>query len=669
MGFRATATAAMLATALAGLACSKRSEPEAEAVDPPPPVDPMEAVGWPDARPDWKRPLPATPPDGLAEAGYVGAERCKGCHQEIYARYAKHAMARTGMRPLAALDRKWLAEIFDRGAAAAPVRHERSGYAYRPLRRGDDYFVEESLLGADGAPLQRWERKITHVLGAGDYGLALYSAQGSRFWHVPIDYFAEARRWDMDPFAAGGNPRFFSTLGPFCISCHSDYPRRRAGAHGTFLEPMPAGVGCERCHGPGARHAETLAAADLVDLGGLPPVRQVEVCTQCHLESGSVARADRHEFSFRPGEPLDTYRMNFIAEPPARDSAGLLAHSERMVRSTCWSASGRTLTCTSCHDPHAPSAAQPAAEWDRRCNTCHADKPCTEKPEVRAAAGGHCVGCHMQQGPPAEVPHVVITDHWIQRRPVPLRAGRRSPPKQIIPWHALVGDQMPLAADTRGVLTAGHAQAGMMDAAVALAPGALSDHPRVRELYTFSARYFKGRGRSDLAARAWAAILAFDADDRGALIGYATTTLDVGAADASAEATRALDRLLAVDPDDQRGLELLGMMRFRAGQTDAARVLFERAAAAGPGAASARVGLAALALRAGKPAEAIAHLQVVRYIEPGDSWVLDRLEAALRQTGDGDGAGEVAALRAGLTALQRPPRVTDASGWLPDGWR
>ena len=42
------------------------------------------------------------------------------------------------------------------------------------------------------------------------------------------------------------------------------------------------GVGCEACHGPGARHAETKARVDVVHPVKRSPEEALAVCGQCH---------------------------------------------------------------------------------------------------------------------------------------------------------------------------------------------------------------------------------------------------------------------------------------------------------------------------------------------------------------------------------------------------
>jgi Flp pilus assembly protein TadD len=631
---------------LAALAACKGRE--ARPHDQPPPVvdaDPLASLRWDDAPLDWTRPI-ATPARDLA--GYAGSEACKPCHEQIYATYAKHSMARTGMRPVGKLDQRWLARIFDAGTE---VKHERSGFAYRPYRKGSQYFVDEILLGADGAPIATWSEPVTHVLSAGSYGLALYSRRGARLVHIPIDYYAKAARWALDPMAFGGNPRLTNALGPYCASCHTDDPAQR------FLDPLPMGVGCERCHGPSKRHVETLAVEDTVNPAKLPARRQLDVCTQCHQSTNPILRAGLDHFGFHPGEPLDGFRVNFMAEPPERDRVKLLAHSERMVRSACWQKSRDKLTCTTCHDPHVSSLDKTDAWWDGKCVQCHDPKSCTDTPEHRAAAGDHCWTCHMRSGTTGDVPLVTITDHWIQKRPPPIRPGPIEKPRQLVPWSTLIGEPVG-DAEMAALVALGHADAGLSDEAVRLAVAALAKQPSAA-LYELVANAYLARRQSQDAARAYRAALRLEPDRTSALLGYARVMLDGGRGD---EAMHALDRMLALDPEDAAALETKGIFLYRKGDRAQAMALFQRAAASGRATGATYVALAIDAR--GNNKKQLAWLERAWREEPRDAWILDELERAAAASGDPGRIAEVARRRAAIGRLGSP-KPSGASAWLP----
>ncbi|MFI5289773.1 MAG: multiheme c-type cytochrome, partial [Polyangia bacterium] len=614
---------------------------------------------------DWTRPLPRTPPGGLAEPGYVGAAACQPCHAKIYASYARHSMARTGLRPLASLDARWLARIFDAGAKT-PLHHPKSGSFYRPFRRGDHYFIEEYRLAQDGTRIASRVQPITDSLSAGSYGLAFYFRQGSRIYHAPIDYYARLDRWDFDPIAFGGDPHFSASLGTFCISCHSDYPRRLAGSRKVFFAPMAAGIGCERCHGPGARHVESMDPKDIVNPAHLPPLRQLDLCTQCHQSSFPVLRAGSNDFSYRPGQPLDDFRVDFINPAAPPDRFNLLAHSERLVRSACFRESQKKLTCTSCHDPHVSSLDEPVSYWDQKCEACHRDHPCTAPEAARASEGDHCPRCHMRAGQTANVPLVTVTDHFIQRRPPQVRPGPLPPPARLETWSALVGDPVK-GSDLVATRAVASAQAGRGAEAERLAATPVAARARVPELYEWLAR--RERQTPLIARRTWATLLGFDPDSAEGLVGYARATLEVGAPDAFSEAMHALDRLLAIDPENPEALETKGVLLFRRGQTEAARPLFERCAAAGPASASCSVGLAALALRDHRAQDAASALEAARRSEPTDAWILAKLSEAYGALHDRGHLDEIERVRTALLAGPQRPSITSATRWLPPSWR
>lgn len=623
---------------------------------PPTPTAPTLATVRFDSTPlDWSRPLPA---GTVAEAGYAGSAACQHCHAELYASFSRHSMARSGLRQIATLDRRWLARIFD-GAPA--VRHAPSGFSYRPLRRGERYFIEERVDDADGHRVQSQLRPLTHALSAGSYGMAFYFRSGGRLYQAPLDYYAAAARWDLDPGLVGGNPRFSKPLRTFCISCHADYPLRRAGTDQSFVDPLPTGIGCERCHGPGARHAATQRKSDIVNPARLPAARQLDVCAQCHLSSHQQLRAGRGEFDFRPGGVLDEVRVNFVAATPAPERLELLAHSERLLRSECWRRSDGKMTCTTCHDPHRSSFEQPASWWDGKCQSCHQQKRCSADAATRAQKGDHCARCHMRAGPPWNPTLVTTTDHWIQRRPPPLDTSR-PPPAPLIPWSALLGEAR-RGDDLPALATLALAEAGRADEAETRAVSIVDSAPRVPEFYDWLALRFMRAGRPASAIGAWSAALRLAPDNRGALLGFARATLD--SPSGSGPAMQALERLIALDPDDADALETAGVYLFRAGRVAEAMQRFARAAECGPSAAAPHVALAVMAERAGRADEAVRELEAARAIEPADAWILDKLAAAY--THDAAHAEEIA--RAKKYFLDGKRGVTAATAWLPPAYR
>jgi predicted CXXCH cytochrome family protein len=156
--------------------------------------------------------------------------------------------------------------------------------------------------------------------------------------------------------------------------------------------------------------------AAIVNPRRLAPDRQIEVCLQCHLESTSrplpysLRRYGRGMFSYRPGEALENYILHFDRAPGTGrdDDFEISGAAYRLMKSACFQKSGMALTCTSCHDPHSEvSGAAAVQKYVRVCQSCHA---------TAHRAMENCLDCHMPRRRTDDAVHVLMTDHYIQRR-------------------------------------------------------------------------------------------------------------------------------------------------------------------------------------------------------------------------------------------------------------
>jgi predicted CXXCH cytochrome family protein len=129
-----------------------------------------------------------------------------------------------------------------------------------------------------------------------------------------------------------------------CLSCHKDIAKQLASA--VSVHPLKAGGGrCTACHAPHASDQKPLLKA-----------ARSEVCKDCHKSHSQFAHP------YGPG----------VNDPRT----------------------GQTMTCLSCHNPHASPYTSLAAAAPSRalCVQCHKDQPEEEKERRQKAAGTKAPG-------------------------------------------------------------------------------------------------------------------------------------------------------------------------------------------------------------------------------------------------------------------------------------
>ncbi len=132
-----------------------------------------------------------------------------------------------------------------------------------------------------------------------------------------------------------------------------------------------------------------------------------------------MTRYGRDPSDFRPGLPLDEFVAIFFA-PEKLDRVNLVGQVEQMHASRCYDASGGSLGCISCHDPHGRPAPERRVEYFRAsCLACHDSHGCSLPEPARRAEqpDDSCIACHMPKRQTADVAHVSMTDHRIPREP------------------------------------------------------------------------------------------------------------------------------------------------------------------------------------------------------------------------------------------------------------
>ncbi|HEX6849976.1 MAG TPA: tetratricopeptide repeat protein [Candidatus Polarisedimenticolaceae bacterium] len=556
-------------------------------------------------------PAAADPVAHVPQASYAGPQACAACHPDIAATFHETGMGRSWYP----LTKASAIEDFSRNNT---VELERSGLVYRMLERDGRFFMRQSLRDASGREWAVDEREMQQVAGSGNHSRSYVTVAGGTMFQLPVCWYPALPGWDLCPGYEHKNDYFNRVVSTSCVFCHNARMEAVPGRRGAFREPIPEGIDCERCHGPGSAHVakwKTTAevpsgSADptIVNPKRLPQPRRIQVCLQCHLGGSTsterVAHRERDLESFRPGMDLGDVLVPFRYREPLGPHFGISAQADRFLLSRCYLESPGKFDCLHCHYPHVSvySKERPENAFDAACARCHPAGSCPK-------ADADCVRCHMRRGAPLDHPHTTFTDHWIRRDP----SKEGAPVRGSYAIEPILGEAFEtLPSSDRAYYTARAAFSKAVDV-VPQARRTLWEEAerRFREaieagLDDAEIRYQLGRtlgflGRRDEAARSFEAALAKDPAHAEAALNLAQILL---AGRRVAEAQTLLERTVAAVPAHAGLLAELARCRAMRQDVPGALALYDRAIAIEPWTASLHLNRAYLLGAAGRLDEA-----------------------------------------------------------------
>jgi len=353
-------------------------------------------------------------PGPQAQLSYAGDESCRRCHAEIVEKYYKTAHKLTSRAPSEESILGSFAEPENILKTSDPNLH----FRMEARREG---FYETAVSTLAGEATEHTER-IDIVIGSGRVGQTYLYWKGDLLFQLPVSYWTDLATWVNSPGYRDGAARFERPVVPRCLECHVTYamPASLLVSSNRYKpDTLVLGISCERCHGPGRQHVESMArknpGANIIRLAKLSRERQIEVCAQCH---GGRRFPQTAAFSYLPGEPLDKYYS------PDQSNPGAIAdvHGNQVAllqMSRCYRSS-TNFVCSSCHDVH--QRQRDAAAFSARCLECHKPEKCGEYGKLKEKIVSGCIDCHM----PVQASNLIISNsngkqtramvrsHWIR---------------------------------------------------------------------------------------------------------------------------------------------------------------------------------------------------------------------------------------------------------------
>jgi hypothetical protein len=289
----------------------------------------------------------------IDQSEYVTSEGCRECHEEIYDQWKLSSHAR-----------------MLRNAKEDPSAIEADNFSEEiPFTKDDVEFA----LGS------HWIQKyLTRIDGE------LYILP--KFWNIVKKEWEPYSIWNW-------RNRPYSHHCNWCHSVGYDTETR------TYVEES---IGCEACHGPGKKHAESQEAADIINPLKLSKVRADMICESCHTD-GKDRNTKTYPFpdGYVPGEDLTEYYTDFFVPKPGSKGwyKGDLSYSERHRMFLFWQTKfySNARSCEVCEfDRQINKKAKGGyMTKDEYCGTCHGDILVEFKAHSNHSPKDvRCVECH-----------------------------------------------------------------------------------------------------------------------------------------------------------------------------------------------------------------------------------------------------------------------------------
>jgi tetratricopeptide (TPR) repeat protein len=526
---------------------------------------------------------------------------------------------------------------------------------YSMTYRDGAYYQRRWQIGLNGTETNVEEMKVDYVLGSGDQARSyLHRTARGTLIELPLGWYSElGGTWGMSPGFDSRHPQTRRLVSYECSFCHTGYPKladqpETQNAEPVFGDRLAEGIDCQRCHGPGGQHIRLAQnpnakfadfSKTIVNPARLDSKRQMEVCMQCHLEPASghipsiIRKFDHDPFSYIPGQPLGEFTryFDYPSSTGHQDRFEIVSAAYRLRKSRCFLESKDALTCLNCHNPHAPLPTGDAAiqYYATACRKCH--EPALD---AMVASGKHstspnCIACHMPKRRTEDVVHVVITDHYIQRRLPNHDLLAKLTELHVTDAEEYRGEVVPyypaaLPDTSENILYQAVAQVALqnnLQNGVAALSREMSLHPpRSIDFYTILGDAWQNTGMPKKAVTAYEEAVRLKPDSVTALQSLATALKTSGDIPRSEEM---LNRALGLAPLNPNTWYQYGILEAQLGRTDSSLKKLQKALALDPDIPEGHFNLANLLVQTGQLDTAEAALRSALSIDPYDAAAYD----------------------------------------------
>ena len=346
------------------------------------------------------------PQGAWASRKFLGEQACRQCHAERCASYEQTSHFNS-MR---------LADASDPvGIFPATLKTFTPDVWFEATRDGEQLLVT-SVEAKSASGVRRRAEPVALVMGSGKLSHSLLYRRGDALFQMPMFFFSPLGEWMLVPGFMDELPFWERAIKPRCLDCHATYVEHIPHTRNSYrYDNAIVEISCERCHGRGSEHVAyhqahptAQKAVAIVNPQTLDRQRQLEICGQCHGESGTLVRA---AFSYSPGEPLADY-VHHKGQPGDDNFVRSANQSQRLDMAKCFQKSAE-MVCTTCHNPHELERGD-LPRFSARCQECHDASAHPRAAEYGARLTQNCIDCHMPQRDDEILPFKVATGERVK---------------------------------------------------------------------------------------------------------------------------------------------------------------------------------------------------------------------------------------------------------------
>ena len=199
-----------------------------------------------------------------------------------------------------------------------------------------------------------------------------------------------------------------------CQPCHDDvfkaFQRNPHHAVETDHKRGWEGMACESCHGPGAKHAETVAPSDIINPAKLDPAKTDQVCLKCHLNTPAQVNRMHGVHAKNQVSCTACHAMHKGAQLLRPTRAAVINEMCSRCHTSVWAQFQKpykhrlpegAMSCDDCHNPHGsslPRSIRTVTANEPSCFRCHGDKRGPFVFEHLPMRTDGCQACHEPHG-------------------------------------------------------------------------------------------------------------------------------------------------------------------------------------------------------------------------------------------------------------------------------